>query len=78
LENLEAWLDAFPEESIVELDYGTVSDLFPADALADDHSAADARHALDALERGDVVKAGAAYATLSDRWWPHRGRERAS
>ena len=62
------WLDPFPNEAIVELDYGGTAALFTDGELAVDESAADVRASVAALERGDFEEAGEHYARAARRW----------
>jgi hypothetical protein len=78
LRNLGAWLEGFPGDSRLELDYGTVAELFSPEALADDHSSRDAHAALEALSRGDAMRSTFFYAALTQRWSQTRSRENLS
>jgi hypothetical protein len=62
------WLAPFPDEAIVELDYGGTAALFSDGELAVDESAADVRSSIAALERGDFEEAGEHYARAARRW----------
>jgi hypothetical protein len=67
---LYAWLEPFPEGSMVELDYADVAELFdPADLLFDD-SCELVRESVLALENGDLVQAGEFYGRVVTRWAP--------
>jgi hypothetical protein len=68
LEDLGAWLDAFDDDSMLELDYGTVAGMFSDGQLAIDDSASEIASSLDALAEGDLEQAGAHYATAASRW----------
>ena len=73
---LAEWLAAFPPESRVELDYGTVSTLFSWDELDDDHSARDIQEALQVLgERNGIARAAELYQQVSNRWADAVNRE---
>lgn len=72
---LKEWLKNFDESSLLELDYATVATLFPADDLADDHSAADVWSAINALGDGDGMRAGLFYRRVNERWGRPRLRE---
>jgi hypothetical protein len=72
---LHEWLQAFDGRALLELDYASVSKLFEADDLADDHSAADVHHAIEALAAGDGLRAGQFYQRVNERWAPCRARE---
>jgi hypothetical protein len=62
------WMDPFPEDSVVELDYGGVTALFGEGELATDESAAEVADSLSALETGDLHEAGGRYAAVASRW----------
>jgi len=64
------WLEDFPRDALVELDYGTVTDLFDDMDLVLDESAADSGASLEALARGDLEAAGEHYAVAAARWAP--------
>ncbi|MET8453079.1 hypothetical protein [Streptomyces sp. NPDC005209] len=72
------WLEEFHPRSLVELDYGGLVHVVPADELEGDHSAADVAEGIDALRRGDGLAAGAAYGRLVDRWRTVRDRRSAN
>jgi hypothetical protein len=65
---LREWLDGFPADAMVELDYGSVAAAFSEPALIMDSSVAEVWRALDALAGGDWSTAGEAYASLVTRW----------
>jgi hypothetical protein len=62
------WLEGFPPDSLVELDYDEVADLFPDGELVVDESAAEVAAIIEALEEGDLERAGEAYAAAASRW----------
>jgi hypothetical protein len=66
--DLVQWLEDFPPDSLVELDYADVADLFPDGDLVIDESAAEVAAILDALEEEDLMRAGEAYAAAASRW----------
>lgn len=70
VEELAEWLDDFPEDSMVELDYGSVARLFPEGDLVLDESADDIWKSIEALETGDVEEAMERYGTMAARWAP--------
>ncbi|MCE3033407.1 hypothetical protein [Streptomyces sp. CMSTAAHL-2] len=72
------WLEEFHPRSLVELDYGGLVHVLPADELADDHSAADVAEGIEALRQGDEAAAGEAYARLVERWRAVRDRRSAN
>jgi len=68
VEDLERWLRDFPEGSMLELDYATVSELFSGVELAFDDSVQQVRESLDALDELDYETAGERYAAVASRW----------
>ncbi len=68
LRELIDWLLRFPDDSVVELDYGDVAGLFGEGDLAMDETAADMLASLNALEEGDLDEAGVNYARAAGRW----------
>ena len=62
------WLVDFPRDALVELDYGTVADLFDEADLVLDESASDIGASLDALAKGDFDAAGERYSVAASRW----------
>jgi len=72
---LVGWLDGFSEDSLLELDYSSVAQLFEEDALVEDQSAAEVGECLEALGAGDTVRAGRLFSELTERWAAARGRE---
>ncbi len=62
------WLDRFPGDAMVELDYGTVAELFEQDDLLFDDSCELVHASLDALEEGDMLRAGENYGRVVARW----------
>lgn len=75
IRELVAWLAAFPEDGLLELDYGSVASTFSDDDLVEDRSAAQVWACVDALAAGDVVRAGRTFQTLTDRWTEVRALE---
>lgn len=65
---LVGWLEAFPRDALVELDYGSVVDLFDETDLVLDESAADIGASIDSLAEGDFEAAGEYYASAASRW----------
>jgi len=65
---LISWLEDFPRDAIVELDYGGVVDLFDDTELVLDESAAEVEGSLDALDRGEFEEASEFYAAAASRW----------
>lgn len=73
---LAQWLSGFHPRSMVELDYGTVADLFSWDELDNDHSARDIFEAVEALaEPGGMPQAAELYQTVASRWAEAKNRE---
>lgn len=68
--DLVRWLDEFPRDAIVELDYGGVTALFDDADLVLDESAVEVGQSLDCLAVGDFERAGAFYAAVARRWAP--------
>lgn len=66
--DLLEWLQTFPRESVLELDYAGVSALFPRGELILDDSASDVAASLEALAEGDFEEAGERYAAAAGRW----------
>jgi phage gp37-like protein len=82
LTDLARWLEAFHPRSVVELDYGGLADLIPADVLRDDRSAAEVAQAVTALRQSEWVverqRAETLLSRLDDRWRSVRALERAN
>ena len=70
LNQVMLWLEAFPEDSMVELDYADVSDLFDPQELVFDDSCDQVNESIDALEAGDMMRAGECYGRVVTRWAP--------
>jgi hypothetical protein len=62
------WLEEFHPRSVVELDYGGLVNVLPADDLAQDDSPGLVAAGLSALSRGDGEAATEAYEKLVARW----------
>lgn len=75
LVELHEWLSAFDPRAIVELDYGTLSDLFSWNELDDDHSAREVQEALEALSKGEFPRSADLYQGVLGRWTEIRSRE---
>ena len=65
---LESWLDGFPSDGLLELDYAGLGQMFSEADLALDDSAAETAASLLALENGDYEEAGLAYSNVARRW----------
>ncbi len=70
LGQLAGWLEPFPAGSMVELDYGDVSELFDPQELVFDDSCRLIQESVDALEAGDMLRAGENYGLVVTRWAP--------
>ncbi len=68
LGELTEWLGSFSSMAMIELDYGTVSDLFNPEDLFLDDSVEQIWESLGALGRGDWEEAGERYAAVITRW----------
>ena len=55
---------------MVELDYADVADLFESEDLVFDNSCELVQGSLDALEDGDMMRAGENYGRVVTRWAP--------
>lgn len=70
LGQLAGWLEPFPEDSMVELDYADVSDLFDPQELVFDESCDLVHESIEALATGDLQRAGENYGKVVTRWAP--------
>src|SRR4249919_901528 len=73
--DLHQWMAAFEPRSLVELDYGELCDFLTWDELDDDHSAADLREALEALEKLEYGRSADVYQSVLSHWAEVRSRE---
>lgn len=64
------WMEPFPPDSMLELDYGEVAELFDPQDLVFDDSCEQVNESLDALEAGDLMRAGECYGRVVTRWAP--------
>lgn len=64
------WLEPFPDASMVELDYGEVSELFDPQELIFDDSCEQVHESLAALAAGEMMRAGECYGRVVTRWAP--------
>lgn len=72
---LVEWLEGFGTEGLLELDYGSVAAMFSHEDLLEDRSAAEVGACLDALEGGDLLRAGRLFTGLTERWTQVRAKE---
>jgi len=70
LEQFAGWLKPFSGDSMVELDYAGVSELFDSQDLVFDESCELVKSSVDALAKGDMARAGEAYGKVVSRWAP--------
>ena len=68
LAQLLSWLEQFPDDSMLELDFGSVSEMFDSKDLVLDDSVELVRDSVDALDAGDMLRAGEKYGTVVSRW----------
>lgn len=66
--DLVEWVSGFSYDSMLELDYGTVGDLFDAEELRLDRSAGEIWSCLEALALGDYEESADRYNDLAG-WW---------
>lgn len=78
LADLVDWLTSFDEDSLLELDYGGLNELFSAGDLATDLSCEEIWRSIDCLERGDAVAALAGYEAAVGRWQRMRVHHRTN
>lgn len=76
--DLAEWLEAFPTDALLELDYAGLTRLLSAEQLAADRSAHEVWKALEALEDGDLLAAVAYWGVLRGRWTALRSQQTAS
>jgi hypothetical protein len=72
---LHQWIATFDPRSVLELDYGELSDLMSWDEMDDDHSAEQMQRALDALAKHEPGESAEAYQSVLVRWAEFRSRE---
>ncbi|MGQ0849417.1 MAG: hypothetical protein ACT4OP_09915 [Actinomycetota bacterium] len=70
LASLGVWLRDFPPESMVELDYGDVVELFAIADVVLDESAAEIWASIEAMAAGDAAAAAELYTAVVARWEP--------
>lgn len=68
VEELAEWINGYPEDSMIELDYGSVAELFSETDLLLDESSSDLWESLTALASNDWEKASSHYVTVAMRW----------
>lgn len=68
IEELLEWVDSFPRNAMLELDYGTVALAFSDSDLVMDDSAELIWMSVEALERSDLLGAQQHYFELISRW----------
>jgi hypothetical protein len=68
INNLALWLNEFPPEAMLELDYAGVAEMFDPAALVIDESVADVWASIEALSEGNLEEAGRFYGELMSRW----------
>ena len=73
--DIDDWLASFPAGSGVELDYGDAAASAGWNDLDEDHSAGEIQEAVDALEVGDLERAGDLYQRVAGRWAEAKIRE---
>ncbi|MFQ5555659.1 MAG: hypothetical protein ACE5GC_09875 [Acidimicrobiia bacterium] len=68
--DLERWLRDFSRNGMLELDYGTVAELFSQGDLVLDESAVEVHDSLGALAASDFERASMKYGAVATRWAP--------
>ncbi len=68
ISELLEWLEGFPRNAMVELDYGSTAHFFSESELVLDDSAELISMSVEALERGDFMEAQQHYFELVGRW----------
>jgi hypothetical protein len=63
-----SWMERFPPDALVELDYDEVAGLFADGDLVLDETARDISVVVDALAAGDLERAGDVYEAVAARW----------
>jgi hypothetical protein len=67
--DVERWLMEYSADSMVELDYGDVAQVFSDADIVLDESAENVRNSLRALERGDGEVSQREYEVVASRWF---------
>ncbi len=73
--DLHQWMALFDPGSILELDYGDLSNIMTFDELEEDHSARDLHLALDALDRHEYLRSADIYQGVLGHWAGIRSHE---
>ncbi len=68
LKEYDEWLEEFPAEALVELDYASVAQLFDPTELIVDESASELWESIEHLANEDFEEAGEMYARSAGRW----------
>lgn len=68
LKELAGWLEGFSDDSLLELDYASVATNFDDEDLVEDRSAQDVWLCLEALQSGDMLRAGRLFVDLTEHW----------
>jgi hypothetical protein len=72
---MDDWLSCFSSHAAVELDYADVAITSGWNDLDEDHSAKEVQDSIDALEAGELERAGDLYRTVAGRWAEAKIRE---
>ena len=72
------WLDNFHPDSVVELDYGGLVQLFADPILEADNTADEVHDILDALRSGNVEELAELFSDLREFWGDLAARERSN
>jgi hypothetical protein len=72
---MDDWLSCFEADSGVELDYADVAMSSGWNDLDEDHSAREVQEAIEALETGQLERAGDLYRAVAGRWAEAKIRE---
>lgn len=73
--DLHQWMALFDPGSILELDYGDLSDLMTSTELEEDHSARELHLALDAMGRHEYLRSADIYQEVLGHWASIRSHE---
>ncbi|MCR6486909.1 hypothetical protein M8542_29180 [Amycolatopsis sp. OK19-0408] len=72
------WLDSFHDDSVIELDYGGLVQLFADPILESDNTADEVHDILDALRSGNVEELAELFGDLREFWGDLAARERSN